>query len=76
VWLPSSSTIRVACHNAPPVQVGSLLFELLNADVRLPRPRRSLGSLIKPLCADGSKRSFEERTDAFLSEPCMDVLVR
>jgi hypothetical protein len=36
VWQPAASTIRVNCHNAQPTQVGSLLFELLNAHVRLP----------------------------------------
>lgn len=36
VWQPAASTIRVNCHNAQPTQVGSLLFELLNANVRLP----------------------------------------
>ena len=36
VWQPAASTIRVNCHNAQPTKVGSLLFELLNANVRLP----------------------------------------
>lgn len=61
VWLPSSSTVRVACHNAPPVQVGSLLFELLNADeeegqyaaIRQQRDAGALGGRDQGGCHDG-----------------------